>query len=273
MENNKLPWEIVERPIYSNYNEIEGYKAIFRDDTETVLNVAKSTYTPVTNERFFQVVNFLSQYTKFPLKDFGEVDGGKKVLAFLQVTEPLKILGYDFKDYLMIGNSHDGSTGFFIGNSNMMVRCSNRFTKHFRNIEIRHTTNLQEKIENLLTYFQNHYMNERAEMKNTFEKWSGVDIDEEVKTMLVERLVNLKHEERADNSIISVRKKNLMKMINLSIVEETNALGNNLFGLFNGVTHYTTHTRKNRQQIFCNALGGANEINQTAYKFCDAFSN
>lgn len=106
-------WDVVEKPIYSNNQVLSGYKAIFRSDTNHLLNVCKDSYTPTTNERFMEVVQKMNDITGFPVKCFDEFDGGKKVLAFLQCTEPIQVGGHSFEDYLMIGNSHDSSTGRF----------------------------------------------------------------------------------------------------------------------------------------------------------------
>ena len=47
MENTQtLAWDIVEKPIYANNSSLLGYKAIFRNDSGQLLNVAKKSYTP-----------------------------------------------------------------------------------------------------------------------------------------------------------------------------------------------------------------------------------
>ena len=134
-----LSWDIIEKPIYSNNQPVRGYKAVFRNDNGQLLNVTKSSYTPTRNERFLEVVDRMSTITGFPIKCHDEFEGGKKVLAFLECNEPIKVQGYDFQDFMLIGNSHDSSTGFFIGNSNKMIRCSNRFSKMFRQLQVSHT--------------------------------------------------------------------------------------------------------------------------------------
>jgi hypothetical protein len=55
-----------------------------------------------------------------------------------------------------------------------------------------------------------------------------------------------------------------------SIDKECLALGDNLFGLFNGVTHYTTHIKKAKETTFGNALGTLARINQDAFQFCES---
>jgi hypothetical protein len=48
------------------------------------------------------------------------------------------------------------------------------------------------------------------------------------------------------------------------------ALGDNLFGLLNGITHYTTHVKKVKETTFGNALGTLSRINQDAFQFCES---
>jgi Domain of unknown function (DUF932) len=108
-----IKWEISEKPIFSNNHPIVGYKALFRGDNNQLLNVAKTSYTPTPNARFVEVVERMSEVTGFPVRCYDEFEGGKKVLAFLECTEPIEVQGHQFQDYMLIGNSHDSSTGRF----------------------------------------------------------------------------------------------------------------------------------------------------------------
>jgi len=113
-----LSWDVLEKPIFSNNQPVRGYKALFRNDNHALLNVTKSSYTTSKNERFLEVVERMSTITNFPVKCYDEFEGGKKVLAFLECSgrhsaEPIKIQGFDFQDFMLIGNSHDSSTRRF----------------------------------------------------------------------------------------------------------------------------------------------------------------
>ncbi|MFN8353703.1 MAG: DUF932 domain-containing protein [Spirosomataceae bacterium] len=269
--HNTFGWEIAEKPIYANNATLKGYKAIFRNDNQQLLNVAKQSYTPTPNTRFVEVVERLNEITGFPIRCYDEFEGGKKVLAFLECTEPIQVCGYDFQDFMLIGNSHDSSTGFFIGNSSKMIRCANRFSKIFRQLQVRHTKNHDAEIEQLLRYFET-YMNQRKGLFQQMERFANVKIDQTLKDALAERLVRMTEEEKAGKAEISTRKQNLLFDIERSIDIECNALGDNLFGLLNGITHYTTHTRKTKEQVFGNALGSLARINQEAFQFCEAYA-
>lgn len=270
METNEqiqtLNWEVEERPIYANGTKIEGYKGLFKGDTEQLLSIQKTSYTPTTNSRFVDVAERLNEITGFPIKNYFEVDGGKKTLAFLECTEPIQVAGYEFKDYLMLGNSFDGSTSFFIGNSSIMVRCKNRFSKNFRQLQVMHTKYNDSRIDSLCRMFES-FMVQRNHLFQKMATLEQVKVDEHIKKALVERLVKMNSEERLGTEI-STRKSNIIAQINASIETECKAIGNNAFGLFNGITHYTTHVKSSKNAVFGNPFGSLNDMNQTAFKFC-----
>lgn len=85
---------------------------------------------------------------------------------------------------------------------------------------------------------------------------------------MVERLTRMNDEEKLGNEL-STRKTNIISSINYSIDRECADLGNNAFGLFNGITHYTTHIKNSKNNAFGNLFGSLNELNQTAFKFCN----
>ena len=270
------PWEVVKKPIYSNNRPISGYKALFRDDNGCLLNVAKNSYTPTSNTRFVEVVERMSDITGFPIRCYDEFEGGRKVLAFLECTEKVQVQGFDFQDFMLIGNSHDSSTGFFIGNSSKMIRCSNRFSKVFRQLQVHHTRHHDAKIDQLLDYFQtavaDHFMQEREKLFAQMETFAKVEIDDSLKQSLVERLARMTHEECLGTKELSTRKENIVNDLWKSIDKECLVLGDNLFGLLNGITHYTTHTRKTKETIFGNCLGSLANINTQAFEFCQQYA-
>ena len=63
--------------------------------------------------------------------------------------------------------------------------------------------------------------------------------------MVLERILNLDKEERlADLSTLSTRKKNILSDLEVNIAGEVQDKGGNLWGLFSGITKYTTHGLK-----------------------------
>ena len=67
---------------------------------------------------------------------------------------------------------------------------------------------------------------------------------------------------------ISTRKNAQIEVMQSMISKEIGALGNNMWGLFNGVTMFTTHKLEAREEVFGNFTGRKAEIYEAAYQFC-----
>jgi hypothetical protein len=65
MENNeqinRIDWEVEERPIYANGLKITGYKGLFRGNSDKLLSIQKTSYSPTPNSRFIEVAEKLNE--------------------------------------------------------------------------------------------------------------------------------------------------------------------------------------------------------------------
>jgi hypothetical protein len=262
-----LDWDVKTSSVSTNGIIIPGYKAITRSDNGSVLHVAKDSYTPTLNARLMDVVAKIHETTGMPFQGVGEVKGGKKIIAFLQANEGQDLLGFKMKNYMSVGNSHDGTSGFFIGTTNVMARCENQFSKVNQKMKVFHTKNHDVKIEEILFYLKA-YKLEQEKLYKKMEDYSKVKISSDIKEALVKRLLR---QERPDVKKVGKKKEGDMLEFLFSIERECNDLGDNVFGLFQGVTHYTTHIRKTKEdKIFGNILGEMAKMNEKAMEFCDA---
>ena len=255
-------WEVMERtpfiqfavpgvsktgkPIMRNeLRKVEGSKIIVRSDNGAVLHTSKPSYTPMTNESFIRTAEQFSSVTGFPLENIFEVGAnGEKQLAYLKCTEPFRVRGFEFKDHLMIGNSHNGSCPFFIGNSNIMVRCENRFARQLRKMTVKHTKNFEMKKEDIVKEFAA-YRKELEFMYANYERMAKIPVSQKLIDACVARVADMTKEETLDRELMSTRKKNIVWDLEQSIQTEMQDVGHTVLGVFEGVTHYTTHKRKN----------------------------
>jgi hypothetical protein len=95
---------------------------------------------------------------------------------------------------------------------------------------------------------------------------SEIKIDRSILDALANRLLNIDETKIAEGDILSVRKGNTKVALMDSLNRETADLGMNLWGAFNGVTHYTTHT-KSSTDTYGNLLGGNMKFNTDALSF------
>lgn len=258
-----LEWEINERPIFNSDGQpIDGYKSIVRSDSGQVLNIAKGSYTPTPNEVLIETAETLSQATGFEIAGYDTYQNGCKVLAFLKNPEPSQVLDFPLDDYLLIGNSHDYSTSFFMGNTNVMLRCANQFTQANQQFKVAHTTNSKERIAQTVKGFER-YLQQNELMYEDFQRFAGISIDQTLIDESIKRVMDIDTTQE-----ISTRKANIHQEITACIHRECFDIGNNALGLFNGFTYYTTHVRKAREKVFGNAIGSMANINTNSYEFC-----
>jgi hypothetical protein len=210
-------------------------------------------------------VEKLSQMTGFGIAGYSDFKGGRKVLGYLKADKMQKLLGWEMENYMVIGNSHDGTTGFFIGTSEIMIRCMNQFSRISQNLKAYHTKNNIVRIDELVGMFKQ-YQQEQQALYEKMKQYKKIKVDEHIISALTERLFRIEsgHEE------ISTRKMKLTLEFKNSLDREMADLGQNLFGLFQGVTHYTTHVKKTKEDVFGNILGQNAKMNNRAMVFCDA---
>ena len=263
-----LDWDIKVQPLKTITGISANRKAIMRTDNGSVLGVMSNRYKPLSNSRLIKLCTLIERTGNFRIEGYSTFRNGKVVMAFMRNYDPkLNINGYNLSEYLLLGNSHDGSKRIFIGSSQNLVRCENQFTstspvfqkKHLGDVEI--NSSFAEAIK---SEYEKERLSIYAKMKHLREK----SINEEIIGRLVRYLI------RSDRTISHERFNSEVKpikpidLITQSIRREIAELGQNAFGLFNGVTWYTSHELPRNQNNFGNVNGAASYLNERALEFC-----
>jgi hypothetical protein len=261
-----LDWEILEHPVHVNGNTADRYKGFVRSDNNELLSVTSATYQPCLNEQFVNTVSRLHEITGFDIHGYSEFQGGRKVMAYLKNTEPKNIAGFPTDSYMVLGNSFDKTTTFFVGLSNIVIRCTNAFSRIKVGLNIRHNSQLSSKLDDLVRYYQN-YISEQERLTSTFEVWQGIKISAELKEMFADHVLDVKEENE-----LSTFKKHQKEILMDSIEKETSEMGHNMYGLFNGLTHYTTHRVLSSNKVFGNSLGHTARLNEKGFVFASKYA-
>ena len=161
-----LDWTVEARNIYSTLGEvIPGYKANVRTSDDSVLGVVSDRYQIVQNEEAFRFTDDLLQ-EGVTYETAGSLQGGKKVWMLARLPEKYIIAGDEVTPYLVVFNSHDGSSGVKVAMTPVRVVCQNTLnlalgtakriwtTKHTENVLLR----VQDARETLFS--ANAYMGE-----------------------------------------------------------------------------------------------------------------
>lgn len=135
-----LMWEPAEKPVFTatvgedeteRYEEIEGKKAIVRDDTEKVLGVVSDRFTPFRNADLGGVVEAILGQGGVEYETAGSLRDGQRVWALVkidQTRQPNKIDKSPWVTYAAILNSHDGSSAVKMIGTNIRIVCQNTWS-------------------------------------------------------------------------------------------------------------------------------------------------
>ena len=271
-----LDWEINIQPVYTTGERLlRGYQTIVRDSKDEngkdiVLCVMKNTYNPRTNKEFSQIVNELALVSNSKTPYYSEYDSGRKVLAFLESPKKTTIGGHKISDKILIGNSFDGSSSLFIATVLNYNGCSFTYLNSSASFRVSHRSKDLEQCFDYIEMLKD-YESEKQILFNRFEEMKDTLLTDDTVEDFIKAVVDYKTEDEDGNEVdISTRTRNKINDLKLSIEKKFNEHGKNVWGLFNGVTHYTTYvyTGNRRRNIEGNMYGAQNTMNQRALNYC-----
>jgi len=241
---NNLDWKVRQEGVQTTSGIIIPEKmAIIREDTNKPLSIMADGYQPYQNHELIDLLNKVSNQTGMELKKCGLFGNGEKV--FIQLKSDNLKLGKDkIEGYLTGVNSFDGSTSLAFGPSNVTISCMNTFFAAFRGLstKVRHTKNMKLRIEDILKGLEG-TLKEEKEMFKQIVQLSETRIGEDDVENVLRSLFNIKNDvDLEDDEELSTVTKNKIDRFYVDLNGELKGKGDNLWGLFSGVTKYTTHS-------------------------------
>ncbi len=120
-----LDWEVIQKDVYTeNGSLIAGYKINTRSTDNAALGIVSDRYKVVQNEEAFQFTDdLLGKGVTY--ETAGALQGGKKVWMLARIPHRYIIAGDEIAPYLVVMNSHDGSSGIKVAMTPIRVVCQN----------------------------------------------------------------------------------------------------------------------------------------------------
>jgi hypothetical protein len=245
LEKTGLDWNVrIEKTFTESGIELDRI-GLVREDTNEVLGVHSNGYVPYQNTQLIELLDRVSSLTGLEIHRGGEFGGGRKV--FIQLKSNDLRIGNDRVEGFVTGvNSFDGSTSLAFGNSNLTISCQNTFFSAYRNLEkIRHTKNMNIKIDEICRGVDT-LVAEEQEIFNTIKKMSETRFSEETKDRVIKSLFDIDMDINVrgfhGEERLSTNVKNKLSRLFIDMNGELQEKGDNVWGLFSGVTKYTTHS-------------------------------
>ena len=132
---------------------IPSRKAVVRSDTEDVLGVVGNSYVPVQNKQAFGFLDAIAADGGIRYHTAGALRKGERIWLLGKLPGQIRVKGSEdlTEKYLLLSNSHDGSSALRVFFTPIRVVCSNTLAMADRSgkgegIAIRHQGNLASKV-------------------------------------------------------------------------------------------------------------------------------
>lgn len=266
-----LNWKVEKTPLFLPDQFPTGFFGIVRQDTRETFATCKEGYETFQNSELLELVNEAAGETGLKLQKGGLFKKG--ALVYLQLKNS-NITGIgENKDtlerYVTAINSHNGSTSLRWGLTNTTISCMNTFWHAYHEMnanKVKHTVNMRQKVEEITGQIRKVQEIETS-LYSKFFKLAEIPVTE----AQIKRVFNIALDIDLDKKAADYTpyQNNRIRELSGSINREMNQKGKTLWGLFSGMTYYTTHVMpggtQNRAQS--KAIGGAYKADNDVFNY------
>jgi phage/plasmid-like protein (TIGR03299 family) len=154
-----LDWRVEKKPItlagepgdspWKQRDPIGGFYATVRQDTGEPLGIVGERYRVAQNREAFQFIDqLLGSAVNF--ETAGSLHGGRKVWVLATLPEHIEVGGDAVRPFVLLMNSHDGSTAVIAATTPIRVVCQNTLNWGLKaaqqKFSIRHTEALAQRV-------------------------------------------------------------------------------------------------------------------------------
>lgn len=247
LDKFNLRWEVSKQSLYLPDGTETQYKAIVRNDTQQVFQTCKDSYVPYQNSELAELLIRISEKTGYAIHKGGMFNDGAKVYLQLNTGNSINDIGKNrdkVNGFITGINSHDGSVSLKWGLSNITISCKNTFAMASKQLQnkAKHTNSMHNKVDQHLREI-GFVIQQEQSLFDKFIKLSEVSVTQKLIQKVVNEItkVDILDKNYKDDGKYSTYQINRTGELLNSVAQEMNQKGETLWGLFSGVTHYTTH--------------------------------
>ena len=268
-----LDWTVLQKDVYTEDEMIiPGYKVNVRSTDEAVLGIVSDRYKVVQNEEAFQFTDdMLGEGVTY--ETAGSLQNGKKVWMLAKMPHRYIIAGDEITPYMVVMNSHDGSSGIKVAMTPIRVVCQNTLNLALDNAKriwtTKHTENVMSRV---------HEARETLGLAERYMSELGKEIDALSKIKLSDKKVLEYMQEffPVTEEMNDIQKKNNLKLLDdmkrrYFDAPDLSYVGRNGYRFINVISDFATHaapirrTKNYDENLFLRTVEG-NPMIDKAYK-------
>lgn len=149
-----LDWTVETQSLFLADGTKVPAKAVVRNDNNKVLGTVGDTYKPLQNKDAFKFFDGFIDSNQASFETAGSLRDGKRIWVMAKINSDLDVIKGDdvLERYVLLSNSHDGTTAVRAGFTPVRVVCQNTLTMAHNNassklIRVRHGQSVKENLD------------------------------------------------------------------------------------------------------------------------------
>ena len=162
IEDSGLNWEVGTKDLVTKDGYDVPARATYRKSDNSILGVVGPRYVPLQNKSAFEWFQPFVDAGECSLHTGGSLSNGQKVWVLAQLNrDPSEIVsGDEVQKFILLSNSHDGTTAIRVGYTPIRVVCVNTLAfahshKESNLLRIRHTRSSKTALDNVRDIMDN----------------------------------------------------------------------------------------------------------------------
>ena len=268
-----LDWTVEQKNVYAEDGTlICGYKVNIRNTDNAALGIVSDRYKVVQNEDAFQFTDDLLG-AGVTYETAGALQGGRKVWMLARMPHRYIIAGDEIAPYLVVMNSHDGSSGIKVAMTPIRVVCQNTLNLALNSAKriwtTKHTENVMSRV---------HEAEETLGLAEKYMSELGRGIDELSKIRLSDKKVMQLMQDffPVTNDLPDVQRKNNLRLLDdmkqrYWAAPDLSYVDRNGYRFVNAISDFATHadplrkTKNYNENLFLRTVEG-NPMIDKAYR-------
>ena len=260
IENANLDYEVEKTTIHAKigeslYQPYDEKFATYRKDTNEVLGLVGGRYEIVQNKDAFSFFDAIIDEGEAIFETAGVLGKGEKIFATAKLPNDLMVNGEPCEKYIVLTNSHDGSSSIIAGLTTIRVVCNNTLQAALKGlsnkVSIKHTMGAKERLAEAYKVMgiASVYM---KEVEGVFNQMAKTTISDEQLKSYIQNVMKpeykILHETTEEEEKLSTRFKNQVDSIYEFALshptQNTNAARGTLWGAYNSISGYYNYIAK-----------------------------
>lgn len=258
----KMDWTVEKHPMYvensdGEFDEIEGFSAATRNDTGDILSLVTDSYQIVQNREAFGFFDSIVGRDEAIYETAGVLGKGERIFITAKLPEDILVKGEQVQNYILLTNSHDGTSALQAGFTSIRVVCNNTLTAALgdlkNSVKLRHTTNIHQMLAEAaeIMGIASKYT---AELNEAFNAMAKVKITDKQLRAYIEQVMNPTREQLTKAEKVEYSKQfvnqvdSIMEFAVAHDTQTTKAAKGTVWGAYNAISGYYGHIKDHKSE-------------------------